>query len=196
MNWDTRFGKKLQGSLPGTKAFPPLRLNVEDVLPQQTPEDDHDDDFMFVTIFSKKSLNVSFCKKTKEYIGSFPEDTFQTLPPSHENLALLRELWLILFDRLALLYHKTLRKRLNADCVLDDNYIGCCNKISMQQWPPSVVITKQDQSPSPPEQPSPKPPPPPVQPPPNPPTPPPEQPPLKSIEICYSVLVNSSAHLS
>jgi hypothetical protein len=40
-----------------------------------------DDDFKFVTIFSKKTLIVSFCKKTEEYVWSFPEDTFQTLPP-------------------------------------------------------------------------------------------------------------------
>jgi hypothetical protein len=40
MNWDTPFGMKLQGCLLGTKAFPLLRLNVEDELPQQTPEDD------------------------------------------------------------------------------------------------------------------------------------------------------------
>jgi hypothetical protein len=42
----------------------------------------------------------------------------------------------------ALLYHDTLRKQLDADCVLDDNYIRCCNEISVQQWPPSVVVTK------------------------------------------------------
>jgi hypothetical protein len=41
MNWDTPFGTKLQGSLLGTKAFQLLRLNVEDVLPKQTPEDDY-----------------------------------------------------------------------------------------------------------------------------------------------------------
>ena len=41
MNWDTPFGTKLQGSLLGTKAVPSLQLNVEDVLPQQTPEDDY-----------------------------------------------------------------------------------------------------------------------------------------------------------
>jgi hypothetical protein len=41
MNWDTPFGKKLQGSLLGTKAFPSIRLNLEDVLPQQTQEDDY-----------------------------------------------------------------------------------------------------------------------------------------------------------
>jgi hypothetical protein len=43
-----------------------------------------DDDFKFVTIFSKKTLIVSFCKKTEEYVWSFPEDTFQTLPTPHE----------------------------------------------------------------------------------------------------------------
>ncbi len=158
MNWDTLFGTKVQHNLIGTKAFPSLRLNMEDVLPQQTPVDDYncgigvvatvgimirdvigvnqDDNFKFVTIFSKKTLIVSFCKKTKEYICSFPEDTFQMLLPPHEMsvfgktyLGLLREQWFILFDRLALLYHKTLRKRLDADCILDDNYIGCCNKI-------------------------------------------------------------------
>ncbi len=42
MNWETPFGTKLQGSLLGTKAFPSLRLNVKDVLPNQTPEDDYD----------------------------------------------------------------------------------------------------------------------------------------------------------
>jgi hypothetical protein len=90
MNWNTPFGTKLQGSLLGTKAFPLLRLNVKDILPQQTPEDDYncgigivaaveiilrdligvnqDDDFKFVTIFSKKTLIVSFCKKTKECV--------------------------------------------------------------------------------------------------------------------------------
>jgi hypothetical protein len=119
-----------------------------------------DDDFKFATIFSKKALVVSICKKTGEYICSFPEDTFQRLPPPHEMsvfgktyLALLKEQWIILFDRLALLYHDTLHKRLDADCVLDDDFIGCCNKISVQQWPPSVVITKQDKNSSPPKQP-------------------------------------------
>jgi hypothetical protein len=205
MNWDTPFGTKLQGSLVGTKAFPSLRLNVEDVLPKQTPEDDYncgigvvaaigimlhdviginqDNNFKFVTIFSTKTLNISFYNKTQEYICSFSEDTFQTLPPPHEMsvfgktyLALLREQWFILFDRLALLYHKILCKQLNADCVLDDDYIGCCKEILVQQWPPSVIITKQAQSSSPPVQPPPKPPTtPPVQPPPKPPTPPPEQ---------------------
>jgi hypothetical protein len=29
-------------------------------------------------------LIVSFCKETKEYVCSFPEDTFQTLPTPHE----------------------------------------------------------------------------------------------------------------
>jgi hypothetical protein len=175
-------------------------------LPKQTPEDDYncgigavaaigivlrdviginqDDDFKFATIFSQKALIVSMCKTTGEYMCSFPEDTFQRLPPPHEisvfgktYLALLREQWFILFDRLALLYHDTLRKRLDADCVLDKDYIDCCNEISVQQWPPSVVMTKQDQSSSPPEQRHSKPPTPPiVQPPPKPPTPPPEQP--------------------
>ncbi len=178
MNWNTPFGTKLQGSLLGTKAFPLLRLNVKDILPQQTPEDDYncgigivaaveiilrdligvnqDDDFKFVTIFSKKTLIVSFCKKTKECVWSFPEDTFQILPSPQEMsvfgktyLALLRERWFILFDRLALLYHETLCKRLDADCIVDEDYIGSCNKISVQQWPSSVVTTKQDQFPSP-----------------------------------------------
>jgi hypothetical protein len=153
---------------------------MEDVLPKQTPEDDYncgigavaaigimlcdvivinqDDNFKFANIFSKKALIVSICNMTGEYVCSFPEDTFQRLPPPHEMsvfgktyLALLKEQWFILFDRLALLYHETLCKQLDADCVLDDNYIGYCNKISVQQWPPSVVITKQDQSSSPPE---------------------------------------------
>jgi hypothetical protein len=139
MNWDTPFGKNLQGNLLDTKAFSSLRLNMEDVLPQQTIEDDYncgigvvaavgnmlrdvigvnqDDNFNFVTIFSMKTLIVSFYKKTKEYICLFPEDTFQRLPPPHEMsvfgktyLALLREQWFILFDRLALLYNKTLCK--------------------------------------------------------------------------------------
>jgi hypothetical protein len=160
MKWDTPFGTKLQGNLHGTTAFPLLRLNVEDVLPKQTPEDDYncgigavaaigimlcdliginqDNNFKFATIFSKKALILSFCKKTREYVCSFPEDTFQRLPPPHEMsvfgktyLALLREQWFILFDRLALLYHKTLCKQLDADYVLDDNYIGCFNKISV-----------------------------------------------------------------
>ena len=108
------------------------------------------------------------------------------LPPPHEMsafgktyLALLREQWFILFDRLALLYHKTLCKQLDADCILDEDYIGCYNKILVQQWPPSVVITKHDQSPSPPEQPPPNPPPlPPEQPQPNQLSPRPGQPPL------------------
>jgi hypothetical protein len=136
MNWEMPFGTKLPGSLLGTKAFPLLQLNVEDVFSQQTPEDDYncgigvvaaigimlydvigvnqDNNLKFVTIFSKKTLIVSFCKKTVEYVCSFPEDTFQRLPPPHEMsvfgktyLALLREPWFILLDRLALLYHKT-----------------------------------------------------------------------------------------
>jgi hypothetical protein len=64
-------------------------------------------------------------------------------------LALLREHWFILFDRLAILYHETLSNQLDADCILDEDFIGCCNEIAVQQWPPSVVNTKQDQSPSP-----------------------------------------------
>jgi hypothetical protein len=40
MNWDTPFGTKLQISLIGTTAFPSLRLNMVDVLPKQSPEDD------------------------------------------------------------------------------------------------------------------------------------------------------------
>jgi hypothetical protein len=88
MNWNAPFGTLLQGCLLGTKAFPLLQLNVEDKLHQQTPEDDYncgigvmatvgimlhdltgvnqDDNFTFVTIFSKETLIVSFCKKTKE----------------------------------------------------------------------------------------------------------------------------------
>ena len=106
MNWDTPFGTKLQGSLLGTKAVPSLQLNVEDVLPKQTLEDDYncgigvmaaigimlrdvigvnqDNDFKFVTIFSKKTLIVSFCKKSKKYASSCPEDTFQMFPSPHE----------------------------------------------------------------------------------------------------------------
>jgi hypothetical protein len=87
-----------------------------------------DDNFKCVTIFSKKTLIVSFCKKTKDCVCSFPEDTFQTLSLPHEMLvfgktylALLREQWFILFDRMALLYHKTLCKRLDADCILDND---------------------------------------------------------------------------
>jgi hypothetical protein len=158
MNWDTPFGTKLQGSLLGTKAFPLRRLNVEDVLPKQTPDDDYncgisavaaigimlrdvvginqDDNFKFATIFSKKALIISICNTTGEYVCSSPEDTFQSLPPPHEmsvfgktHLVLLKEQWFILFDRLALLYHNTLHKRLDADCVLDDDYIGCCKKL-------------------------------------------------------------------
>jgi hypothetical protein len=75
-------------------------------LPKQTPEDDYncgigtvaaigimlrdaiginkDDHFKFATIFSMKTLIVAFCKKTREYVCSFPEDTFQTLSPPHE----------------------------------------------------------------------------------------------------------------
>ncbi len=85
-----------------------------------------------------------------------PKNTSQTLPPPHEMsvfgktyLALLREHWFILFDRLAILYHETLSNQLDADCILDEDFIGCCNEIAVQQWPPSVVNTKQDQSPSP-----------------------------------------------
>ncbi len=89
MNWDMPFGTKLQGNLlVGTKAFPLLQLSLEDVLPKQTPEDDYncgigavaaigiilcdviginqDNNFKFATIFSKKALIVSFCKKTRE----------------------------------------------------------------------------------------------------------------------------------
>ena len=88
MNWEMPFGTKLPGSLLGTKAFPLLQLNVEDVFSQQTPEDDYncgigvvaaigimlydvigvnqDNNLKFVTIFSKETLIVSFCKKTKE----------------------------------------------------------------------------------------------------------------------------------
>jgi hypothetical protein len=101
-------------------------------LPKQSPQDDYncgigveaavgimlcdvigvnlDVTFRFATIFSKKMLIVSFCKKTKEYAYLFPKDTFQTLPLPHEisvfgkpYLALLREQWFILFDRLAIL---------------------------------------------------------------------------------------------
>jgi hypothetical protein len=133
MNWDTPFGTKLQGSLLGTKAYPLLQFKVEDVLPKQTPEDDYncgigavaaigiilrdviginqDNNFKFATIFSKKALIASICKTTGEYVCSFPEDTFQRLPPPHEMsvfgktyLALLKEQWFILFDRFALLY--------------------------------------------------------------------------------------------
>jgi hypothetical protein len=178
MNWDTPFGTKLQGSMLGTKTFPLLGLKMEDALPKQTPQDDYncrigivaavvimlrdviainvDDNFKFAIIFSKKTLIVSFNKKTKEYVCLFPEDTFQMLPPPHEMsvfgktyLTLFREHWFIMFDKLAILFHETLCKQLDADCIRDENYIGCCNKIAVQQWPPSVVITKQDQSPSP-----------------------------------------------
>jgi hypothetical protein len=235
MNWDMPFGTKLLGSLLGTKAFPLLQINVEAVFSQQTPEDDYncgigvvaaigimlhnvigvnqDNSLKFVTIFSKKTLIVSFCKKTEEYVCLFPEYTFQRLPPPQEMsvfgktyLALFREQLFILIDRLALLYHKTLRKRLYADCILDEIFIGCCNKILVQQWPPSSYQNKikvlhrhqsnllptrhrrqcnllptlhhhRHQSNLPlPVQSPPNPPPPPVQPPPDLP-PPPEQPP-------------------
>jgi hypothetical protein len=75
MNWDMPFGKRLHGSLLGTKAIPLLRLKVEDVLPKQIPQDDNncgigiaaavgimlrdvigvklDDFFKFSTIYSK-----------------------------------------------------------------------------------------------------------------------------------------------
>jgi hypothetical protein len=137
MDWETSFGTKVEGSLLGTKAFPSLRLTVVDVLPKQTSEDEYncgigavaaigimlrdviginqDDNIKFATIFSQKALIVSFCKTTGEYVCSFPEDTFQRLPPPHEMsvfgktyLALLKEQWIILFDRLACLYHDTL----------------------------------------------------------------------------------------
>ncbi len=78
-------------------------------------------------------LIVSFCKKTKECVCSFPEDALQTLLPHEMSvfgktyLALMREQWFILFDRSALLYHKTLHKRLDADCLIDEDNIGCCN---------------------------------------------------------------------
>jgi hypothetical protein len=70
-------------------------------MPQQTPEDDYNCGIgveagvgiilryvigttlsLSPSCFSKKMLIVSFCKKTKECVCSFPEDTFQTLPPS------------------------------------------------------------------------------------------------------------------
>jgi hypothetical protein len=34
-----------------------------------------------------------------------------------------------------------------SDWILDDNYIHCFNEIAAQQWPPSVVITKEDRHP-------------------------------------------------
>jgi hypothetical protein len=114
MNWDTPFGTKLQGSLLGTKAFPSLQLSVEDGLPKQKSEDDYncgigvvaaigimlhdvigtnqDDNLKFVTIFSKKMLNVFLCRKTEEYVCSFPEDSFQTLPTPHEMSVFWKDL--------------------------------------------------------------------------------------------------------
>jgi hypothetical protein len=114
MNWDTPFGTNVEGSLLGTKAFPSLRLKVEDVLPKQTPEDDYncricavaaigimlhdviginqDDDFKFATIFSQKALIVSICNTTGEYVSSFPEDTFQRLPSPHEMAGFWKDL--------------------------------------------------------------------------------------------------------
>ena len=117
MNWETPFGTKLQGSLIGTSAFQSLRMKMVDVLPKQSPEDNYnsgfgvvasvgimlcdaiginlDNDFKFATIFSKKTLIVFFCKKTKEYACSFAEDAFQTCPLPHE-LAVFRKTYLVL----------------------------------------------------------------------------------------------------
>ncbi len=83
----------MQGSLLGMKAFPSLRLNVKDVLPQQTPEDDYncgigvvaavgiilrdvigvnqDDNLKFVTIFSKKTLISPSARRPKNKFVHF-----------------------------------------------------------------------------------------------------------------------------
>ncbi len=87
-------------------------------MPQQTPEIDYncgigvvaavrimlrdviginqDNNFKFATIFSKKTLIVSFCKETKESVCLFPEDTFQTLPHPHE-ISVFGKTYLALF---------------------------------------------------------------------------------------------------
>ena len=99
-----------------------------------------EDDLKFAANFSKKKLLVSFCKDTKEHICSFADATFQSLPPLDEMrvfgktyLALLREQWFLLFDRLAKLHHETLPRRWAGDCELDEIYLRWCKQIEAYQ---------------------------------------------------------------
>ena len=89
-------------------------------MPKQTPEDDYncgigavaaiglmlrdviginqDDDFKFATIFSKKTLIVSICNTTGEYVCSFPEDTIQMLPPPPHEMSVFGKTYLALLE--------------------------------------------------------------------------------------------------
>ena len=108
-----------------------------------------EDDLKFAANISKRKLLVSFCKDTKEHICSFADATFQSLPPLDEirvfgksYLALLREQWFLLFDRLAKLHHETLPGRWAGDCKLDEVNLRWCKQIEAYHWPPIAVTTK------------------------------------------------------
>ena len=165
MKWLSPYGDSFNGKMLGTKRFPSLRVEKIGGLPKQidgfncgvgmiagiaiilrnvcveNPGQVAFDQQFVQPIEKRLQLDLTH----REWFARFDENFFKPLPTKEElvwgdYLAMLREEWFVVFDRMAALHFKVLPQRLNKDNMVNPLFIATQEKTIA--WPDPESMKK------------------------------------------------------